>query len=132
MERQIKFRGKYRLPFHEVEKPNVPFWVYGSLIIGEEICDIVEQDGTIRRDILPETVGQFTGLHDKNGKDIYEGDIVQLNEFVYEVGYDDKRFASFVLLRKQDMFKHYFGEALEANQVDIIGNIHDNPELLSK
>ena len=82
--------------------------------------------------VKPETIGQFTGLFDKNGKDIYEGDIVGCGSFIYQVVYEEKRFASFTLHRKEDMFLHYFGEAMEAKDCEVIGNIHDTPELLKK
>lgn len=85
--------------------------------------------------ILYKYEGQFTGLQDRNGRDIFEGDIVRstiCTEFVYEVAYDDERFASFGLRRKQDAFMHYFGEAIEADECEVIGNVFDNPELLKK
>jgi len=71
-------------------------------------------------------------LRDKNGKDIYEGDIVKCEDFVYQVIYEGKRMASFALHRKEDVFLHYFGEAIEAEDCEVIGNIHDNKELLNK
>lgn len=133
--RKIKFRGK-RL--HDGK------WVYGSpLIVDTEkrkVAMIVtlheaypDTLAKVTTSVDIETVGQFTGLTDKNGKEIYEGDIVRSTicaEFVYEVAYNDERFASFGLRRKQDAFMHYFGEAIEAEECEVIGNVFDNPELL--
>ena len=69
--------------------------------------------------IDPETVGQYTGLPDKNGKKIFEGDTVQY------LTYDDFDCKSVV------RFGGYKQNILEiANGCEVIGNIHDNPELL--
>ena len=126
--RTVKFRGK---------DIGTGKWVEGCLLqinnhyeIGWQEASTYETEGGWEQyEVQSDTIGQFTGLTDINGNEIYEGDIVQCGEFVYEVGYAN-RFASFVLLRKQDMFAHYFGEAMEANECEVIGNIHDNPELL--
>ena len=83
-----------------------------------------------------DTVGQFTGLHDKNGKEIYEGDIVQFNEKfftdenIFCVDYECSHRGGFSLCTK-DGYYSMFGDAwLEPFYCEVIGNIHDNPELL--
>ena len=76
-------------------------------------------------------VMQFTGLQDKNGKEIYEGDIVTTGtDKAMIVGWSE-RHASFVIERDGWMFGHYFGEAFESNECEVIGNIYENPELLN-
>jgi uncharacterized phage protein (TIGR01671 family) len=70
--RDIKFRGKTREPVGDKS-----IWIYGDLLQGCELCDIYEIsdctsfDGS-RYEIDKSTVGQYTGLHDKNKKEIYE------------------------------------------------------------
>ena len=116
--REIKFRGKDR---------RIGKWYYGNLYVDEihgRTYIRTHKPGCL--DVDPETVGQFTGLMDKNGAEIYEGDIVQCGTFRYEVIYEGSRFASFALKRKEDTFLHYFGEAMESAECEVISNIHDN------
>ena len=99
--------------------------IFGSLING-----IIN---TVGYKVIPETVSQFTGLYDKNGRKIFEGDIVEGNSeyFTYthpygKVVYDGGQY----LISFDDVLEDI--ECLEAwaNDVEIIGNIYDNPELL--
>ena len=121
--RPIKFRG-IRLLSND--------WEYGNLIQRPDGGHFIEIGDLRLCPVQDFSIGQFTGLLDKNGKEIYEGDIVKCDRFVYEVVFEEKRFASYGLHRKEDMFMHYFGEAMESQQCEVIGNIHDNPELIEK
>lgn len=92
-------------------------------------------------DVKPETVGQYTGLHDKNGKEIYEGDIVLLDCYNYEeplfsgefkVIYDVEK-GMWLLVDLENKDRDFtFGEirSYYKAEIEVIGNIYDNPELL--
>lgn len=85
-------------------------------------------------EVDPATIGQFTGLHDKHRKRIFEGDIVKVhdaykqyiepnNEFTGVVEFDNASF----LINQDDCVKHYRWMDYEC---EVVSNIHDNPELL--
>lgn len=74
--------------------------------------------------VIPETIGQFIGKYDKNGRKIYEGDIVILDgpnsKYVFEVIFD-KKTAGFKM-------KGRYCHVVTDLECEVIGNIHDNPE----
>jgi uncharacterized phage protein (TIGR01671 family) len=75
---------------------------------------------------------QYTGLKDNNGKEIYEGDIIQTASEDILVVIWNKNFASFCLQKDGWLNDHYFGEAVEPMDCVVIGNIYENPELLKQ
>lgn len=88
-------------------------------------------------EVIPETVGQFTGLTDKNGKAIFEGDIVkwaevwehEINGIIESEGIDQVVYKGNEFeLKNKDPLLWLYGE--EGLTLEVIGNIHDNPELL--
>lgn len=121
--REIKFRGKGKKDGK---------WYFGNLYDIDtygrtHICTI--NGGCL--DIDHETVGQFTGLYDCDGKEIYEGDILRFGNSkcgVCEVKWDES-IAAFCICF---YFKDEIGSRPLGGGVEfaIIGNIHDNPELL--
>ncbi len=75
-----------------------------------------------------ENLMQFTGLKDKNGKEIYEGDFIKDKEHIYIVSWHDEM-ATFVIKRKGWMFNHFFKEGLDNNDCEVAGNIYENTDL---
>lgn len=123
--RLIKFRGK------EIETNQ---WVYGDLLQCPEKYPTIrmwEEAYPIARSVdfvvIPETLGQFTGLHDKHGKEIYEWDVLKENNTSKYLIEWRAEIASFVM-RKNLTDQWYDIEF--AQHIKIVGNIHDNPKLL--
>lgn len=130
MDRIIKFRGK-RIDNNK--------WIYGDLLQPSEFNNIYEIsdngciDGT-RYEVNPKTIGQFTGLKDKNGKEIYENDIVSFNLKTDGegqpniIGYIEYQttFSSYRIMSSEGSF------ALDYNikEIEVIGNVFDSKNLL--
>jgi uncharacterized phage protein (TIGR01671 family) len=132
--REILFRGQTRRKGQKVWMDGTPVdsnWVegYGVCMGKGDFSVIYAGDHVEKFVVYTDTVGQYTGLTDKNDKKIFEGDIVRGNdnlEMDLEVsGYIDHQNGSFVIVG--DFMTHYRWLDYE---VEVIGNIHDNPELL--
>ncbi len=87
-------------------------------------------------EVIPKTVGQCTGLEDKNGKLIFEGDIIKTKEYGRDIGHSNvNNFDIFKVIYEPAVFRlenvrRGFNLVGNGNDFEIIGNIHDNPELL--
>lgn len=146
MEREIIFRG-YRK--HKDE------WAYGSLIVSDDCTSIWSNDLIDDVEVIPETVGQYTGLNDKNGNKIFEGDIVKFKSCEpHLVLSSNPNFVSgkivdiigkevfisgrvyfdggcFNVIYKNDYGETLYNRLIEVDIIsEIISNIHDNPEIL--
>lgn len=78
----------------------------------------------------PETVGQFTGLTDNNGKKIFEGDILKRTNGNKYAWYVDYKYCAFCGNQSNCNYACELGELLDQIELEVVGNIHDNPELL--
>lgn len=123
MMREILFRGK---------TIKCPRFVFGDLYHDRTLNRVCILDNDIEYPINAATVGQYTGLTDKNGKRIFEGDIV-----VQPVRETSKHSHCIVEFHKGKFQAHYvsenrfFDRYYDINSyTKVIGNIHDNPELL--
>lgn len=74
-----------------------------------------------------DTICQCTGLKDKNGKLIWENDILNGGNLVVTWR---EELASYCLTKKGWMYQHFFGEAVDACDCEVIGNVFNNPELM--
>ena len=129
--REVIFRGK---------RTDNGKWVKGYLYIthiGSHEIGSYDAEINIERltfDVIPETVGQYTGLTDKNGKRIFEGDIVhcvsKLDSADMVVIFECGQFRM-VLAEKYHEYQTNVGYYdINCFAKEVIGNIHDNPELL--
>ena len=138
--REILFRGK--------RKTNNT-WVYGGYIKDITENEIHIGDTRLFSTVYPETFGQYTGLKDKNGTKIFEGDIIRMHYFFQN--YDPSTLGAFedevniVGVVKCELLDGFYVETLDDNSIgylqwvqepseelEILGNIYDNPELVKE
>lgn len=116
--RQIKFRGKNES------------WIYGGVSIFNGEATIFDENSVDNSayEVEFNSVGQFTGLNDKNGVEIYEGDILRLKCMGWECAVVKFNYGVFGFYVTED--SHLVSHVPQYwENCEIIGNIHDNPEL---
>ena len=131
--REVLFRGK-RTDNGEL--------VYGSLIqrnIWGHIFPVIRAEdigyGNFKEwEVIPETVGQYTGLDDKNGVKIFEGDILDKQFYWgWYVKFEEGAFRKVPLnLVQRINWEHRVATQYDSKDWEVIGNIHDNAELLEE
>lgn len=128
--REILFRGK---------QINSGEWTYGYYCpkpYSHFPCEAtIFPSETIDRDwhgerVDPDTVGQFTGLTDRNGVKIFEGDIVRYGDTIHRVVFEQRNGTAYFGLVYAAYETLPFGYYQDLKQIEAIGNIYDNPELL--
>ena len=130
--REILFRGK---------RTDNGEWVYGYYVhIGPVSCQrayiIPEYASSLYvNEVDPSTVGQYTGLKDKNGKRIFEGDIAKVlqgkDKDIAYVGFENGAFMLYPKtgnIYERTLWEYWYNDW----DVEVIGNVHDNPDLLEK
>lgn len=122
MAREILFRGK---------RTDNGEWVEGDLVHYPGHVYIKVAPG-LHIEVRPETVGQFTGRIDKNGKKVFEYDILQiLGGIARGIVQWCENDQCYVLATKEGWHIDDFGNYGRPEYYEVIGNIHDNPELLN-
>jgi uncharacterized phage protein (TIGR01671 family) len=140
--REILFRGKATN-----RDPNIEYrttykngdWVYGlmtDLGFYMGFAKMTNIDGVSGIDVDRNTIGQYTGLTDKNGKRIFEGDIISGAVVWLErrkLGIVDFRHGSFGLVWHRGKIEQFCPFTSMCNiEYEIVGNIHDNPDMIGK
>lgn len=134
MQREIKFRG---------QRVNTKEWVYGYYVVNDDkesfiitefyswetICSDCAMPQFDSYQVIPETVGEYIGLPDKNGKEIYEGDIIHIGDknIPYIVEWHDNGFMGKAVRASDRIGLTYWNDRIE-----VIGNIYEKQQLLKE
>ena len=152
--REILFRGQTRRYGEKVrigDGAKLPSeWVYGGVMQGKGDHSIIyggenmddPGEGVDKRIVYTDTLGQYTGLTDKNGRKIFEGDIVRIRgdqtsadwkwvDYTALIAFIDGGFCAIDGTVEEHGFRRYGLHRMDFD-LEVIGTIHDNPELLEE
>ena len=133
--REILFRGQTRRKGEKVRMDGTPVesnWVYGGVLQGPGDHSIIYQtEPDIEKKVVyTDTLGQYTGLTDKNGTKIFVGDIVRYGDTIHKVVFEQRNGTAYFGLVYSPIETLPFGHYQDLQQLEVIGNIYENPELI--
>ena len=138
--REILFRAKAinrDKGYHRTNYKNGD-WVYGLItrLYDERFenlpAEMTNENGVSGIEIDHNTICQFTGLKDKNGRKIWEGDVVRCTDTIGKVGWNETHLAYTILADMKGKMQYFYLDESLSNCTEVIGNIFDNADLLGE
>ena len=138
--REILFRAKAinrDKGYHRTNYKNGD-WVYGLItrLYDERFenlpAEMTNENGVSGIEIDHNTICQFTGLKDKNGRKIWEGDVVRCTDTIGKVGWNETHLAYTILADMKGNMQYFYLDESLSNCTEVIGNIFDNADLLGE
>ena len=136
--REILFRAKAinrDKGYHRTNYKNGD-WVYGLItrLYDERFenlpAEMTNENGVSGIEIDHNTICQYTGLKDKNGRKIWEGDVVRCMDTIGKVGWNETHLAYTILADMKGNMQYFYLDESLSNCTEVIGNIFDNADLL--
>lgn len=137
MNKEILFRAKRKDVPKSIKTKNNSEWVEGYYVYFERMdnaCIYYKYKGApLVTDVDSKTVCQYIGLIDKNGRKIFEGDIIKYSDTLHKVIFENRfNTAYFGIVFKEKGEVWDFGHMCSSLDMIVVGNIFDNPELLEQ